>query len=117
MEVVLIDAAPRVGGLIRDGFTTPNGRRAEAGQHGFWAEYHNIFALVKELGLGADDLFTQYAEQGQYSPAGLEAVWPVYKDQPSLPTGLAQGVYTWFLNIPPADLATKCCWVGGWTGR
>lgn len=92
IEVTLIDAAPRVGGLIRDGFTTPAGRKAEAGkssgsscsrtkppiqrpteptkltqtaqiagQHGFWAEYHNIFALVDELGLNADDIFTQYA--------------------------------------------------------
>jgi len=106
IEVTLIDAAPRVGGLIRDGFTTPAGRKAEAGQHGFWAEYHNIFALVDELGLNADDIFTQYAEQGQYSPNGLEAVWPIFRDQPQLPTGLAQGLYTKFLNLPPTDLIT-----------
>lgn len=35
-RVTLLDAAPRVGGLVRDGFKTPGGREAEAGQHGFW---------------------------------------------------------------------------------
>ena len=107
VEVLLLDAAPRVGGLIRDGYETPGGRRAEAGQHGFWAEYGNIFSLIDELGLNRDAIFTQYAEQGQYSPAGLEAVWPVYAQQSTpLPTGLAQGVYTNFLNLPPTDLIT-----------
>ena len=106
VEVTLLDAAPRVGGLIRDGYTTPGGRRAEAGQHGFWAEYRNIFSLVQSLGLDSDEVFTQFAEQGQYSPKGLEAVWPVYEQKSSLPTGLAQGVYTNFLNLPPQDLVT-----------
>ena len=106
VEVILLDAAPRVGGLIRDGFTTPGGRRAEAGQHGFWAEYRNIFSLTDELGLDRDEIFTQYAEQGQYSPNGLEAVWPVYADKSTLPTGLAQGLYTNFKNLPPTDLIT-----------
>merc|ERR1719390_434528 len=63
VEVTLLDAAPRVGGLIRDGYTTPGGRRAEAGQHGFWAEYRNIFSLTDEIGLDRDEIFTQYAEQ------------------------------------------------------
>ena len=106
VEVTLIDGAPRVGGLVRDGYTTPGGRRAEAGQHGFWADYHNIFALVDELGLRRDDVFTQYAEQGQYSPDGLEAVWPVFRDKPALPTGLAQAVHTQFTRLPAADLAS-----------
>lgn len=106
VEVTLVDAAPKVGGLVRDGFRTPGGREAEAGQHGFWAEYRNIFGLVDELGLDMDDVFTRYAEQGQWSPAGLEAVWPVYARAPQLPTWLAQAVYTRFLRLPPADLAS-----------
>ena len=54
----------------------------------------NIFKLIDSLQLPEDPL-TGYAEQGQYSPAGLEAVWPVYKEQKQqLPTGLGQALYT-----------------------
>ena len=52
-------------------------------------------------------MLTGYAEQGQYSPSGLEAVWPIYRDsKPNLPTGLAQALYTKFVNLPPLDRAT-----------
>ena len=109
-DVTLVDAAPRAGGLVGDGYLTPGGRRVEAGQHGFWNEYHNIFALLDELraeGTIAADPLTGYAEQGQYSPRGLEAVWPVYREQKQrLPTGLGQALYTRFTNLPPAELAT-----------
>mmetsp|Transcript_1928 Transcript_1928/g.4554 ORF Transcript_1928/g.4554 Transcript_1928/m.4554 type:complete len:560 (-) Transcript_1928:249-1928(-) len=107
VAVTVVDASPRPGGLVSDGFLTPGGRRAEAGQHGFWDEYHNIFRLIDELELPEDPL-TGYAEQGQYSPRGLEAVWPVYRDanRAQLPTGLGQALYTRFINLPPADLAT-----------
>jgi|EP00966_Prymnesium_polylepis_P284844 uncharacterized protein with NAD-binding domain and iron-sulfur cluster len=107
VAVTVVDAAPRPGGLVSDSFLTPGGRRAEAGQHGFWDEYHNIFSLIDSLNLPEDPL-TGYAEQGQYSPAGLEAVWPVYRDaeKTQLPTGLGQALYTRFLNLPPQDLAT-----------
>jgi len=106
VEVTVVDAAARAGGLVSDSFLTPGGRRAEAGQHGFWAEYGNIFALLDSLQLPEDPL-TGYAEQGQYSPAGLEAVWPVYNEQKQkLPTGLGQALYTRFLNLPITDLAT-----------
>jgi uncharacterized protein with NAD-binding domain and iron-sulfur cluster len=105
VQVTVVDAAPRVGGLVSDSFLTPGGRRAEAGQHGFWDEYSNIFGLLDELGI-TDDALTGYAEQGQYSPAGLQAVWPVYRDQGRLPTGLAQALYTRFLTLGPEHLAT-----------
>jgi len=104
VDVTLVDAQPRPGGVVRDGFATAGGRPAEAGQHGFWEEYFNIYALLDELGL--DDVLTGYAEQGQYSPRGLEAVWPVYRDKRRLPTGLAQAAYTRFLKLSPFDLAT-----------
>lgn len=102
IHVTVIEASPRVGGLVRDGFTSMKGNRtAEAGQHGFWHNYHNIYRLFDELNIKS---LTDYAEQGQYSPNGLEAVWPVYRDQPvQLPTGLAQAAYTRFLNLPLLD--------------
>ena len=103
-EVTVIDASPRVGGLVRDGFMSMSGtRKAEAGQHGFWDQYFNIFKLLRDdLGI-IDDVLTGYAEQGQYSPQGLEAVWPIYRDQTQLPTGLAQAIYTRFMNLPVVD--------------
>jgi ribulose 1,5-bisphosphate synthetase/thiazole synthase len=40
LHITVVDAAPRVGGLVRDGFPTINGTAvAEAGQHGFWDNY------------------------------------------------------------------------------
>lgn len=103
--VTVVDAAPRAGGLVADSFLTPGGRRAEAGQHGFWDEYNNIFRLIDELNLPEDPL-TGYAEQGQYSPRGLEAVWPVYREKQKLPSGLGQALYTRFLKLAPWELAT-----------
>jgi uncharacterized protein with NAD-binding domain and iron-sulfur cluster len=110
LQVTLVEASSRVGGLVRDGFTTMSGKRpAEAGQHGFWNNYHNIFRLLNSGEIpqvtSVDAVLTSsYAKQGQYSPKGLEAVWPVYRDQPVLlPTGLAQAVYTEFLNLPLLD--------------
>jgi uncharacterized protein with NAD-binding domain and iron-sulfur cluster len=109
VEVTVIEGSPRVGGLVRDGFTTISGNRpAEAGQHGFWNNYHNIFRLLKNEipEFNIETALTDYAEQGQYSPRGLEAVWPIYKDQPQLPTGLAQAAYTRFLKLGPLDRLT-----------
>ena len=60
-----------MGGLIRDGYTTRGGRPAEAGQHGFWEEYFNIYKLLDELKL-AEDPLTGYAEQGEYL-CGIDA--------------------------------------------
>jgi len=109
LDITVVDAAPRAGGLVRDGFTTISGRRrAEAGQHGFWDNYDNIFKLLDEElpNVDIDDVLTGYAEQGQYSPDGLEAVWPIYRKNQRLPTGLAQALYTRFENLPALDRAT-----------
>lgn len=109
-EITVIEASKRVGGLVRDGFTTINGTYpAEAGQHGFWDNYHNIFHLLEHdiPGFSFSEGLTDYAEQGQYSPKGLEAIWPVYRNQPViLPTGLAQAFYTKFTNLSPLDRLT-----------
>lgn len=107
MEVTLVDAAPRVGGLVRDGFASQKQQRdAEAGQHGFWRNYRNIYKFLNET-YDLWNLLSDYAPQGQYSPRGLEAVWPVYQDQqPRLPTGLAQLLYTDFLGLPLEDRLT-----------
>ena len=106
LSIVVVDSAPRVGGLVRDGFTSMNGKKAEAGQHGFWDNYHNIFKLLGELPIDVDDVLTGYDLQGQYSPRGQEAEWPVYRTNPTLPTGLAQALYTKFENLAVLDRVT-----------
>ncbi|VEU39623.1 unnamed protein product [Pseudo-nitzschia multistriata] len=109
LDITVVDAAPRAGGLVRDGFATQKGKKAaEAGQHGFWDNYHNIFALLERADwVDPEEILTGYAEQGQYSPSGLEAVWPVYRQKsPALPTGLAQALYTRFRKLPPLDRAS-----------
>ena len=73
VDVTLVDAAARPGGVVRDGFTTRGGRPAEAGQHGFWEEYFNIYKLLYDELKLEDDPLTGFAEQGQYSPQGLVA--------------------------------------------
>jgi uncharacterized protein with NAD-binding domain and iron-sulfur cluster len=102
LSITVVDSSPRVGGLVRDGYKSMNGKyKAEAGQHGFWDGYYNIFQLLDDLDL--DDALTGYAEQGQYSPRGLEAIWPVYRNNPALPTGLAQALYTKFTKLSVLD--------------
>lgn len=110
IEVILIEASSRVGGLVRDGFKSTSGKyKAEAGQHGFWQNYHNIFRLLREEipGFDMDQALSPFSEQGQYSPRGLEAVWPVFREQPlRLPTGLGQALYTRFENLSLLDRMT-----------
>ena len=113
LEITVIDANPRAGGLVRDGYRSINGTHGgEAGQHGFWDNYFNIYELLESLPtiLLIDDVLTGYAEQGHYTPRGLEAVWPVFRltggGGASLPTGLAQAMYTRFLNLPVLDRAS-----------
>jgi uncharacterized protein with NAD-binding domain and iron-sulfur cluster len=71
VRVTVVDASPRVGGLVRDGFRSLSGNRitAEAGQHGFWDNYHNIFSLLRELmpSLDIDRVLTGYAERNRES--------------------------------------------------
>lgn len=106
VRVTVVDALPRPGGLVSDSAKTRGGRPAEAGQHGFWAEYRNIFRLLDALELDEDPL-TGYAEQGQWSPRGLEGTWPVYCEAgPQLPTGIGQALFTRFEKLGPLDLAT-----------
>ena len=102
LSITVVDSAPRVGGLVRDGFKSMNGKyNAEAGQHGFWDGYYNIFKLLEDLDI--DDVLSGYDLQGQYSPRGLEAVWPVYRNNPQLPTGIAQALFTKFTTLSVPD--------------
>jgi uncharacterized protein with NAD-binding domain and iron-sulfur cluster len=98
-QVTLLEAGTAVGGLVA-GWQTPAGRPVEAGIHGFWYPYRNIFRLVDELGLSP---FTPWTQSAQYSPAGLEVESPIFQDLPRLPTPLGTFLYPKFERLPLAD--------------
>ncbi|HEY9620230.1 MAG TPA: FAD-dependent oxidoreductase, partial [Crinalium sp.] len=97
--VTLLEAGAYPGGLVA-GWKTPGGRSVEAGIHGFWYPYRNIFALVREFGLNP---FTPWTRSAQYSPAGLEVESPIFQDEPCLPTPLGTFLYTQFKRLPLSD--------------
>ena len=98
-DVTLLEAGSYPGGLVA-GWKTAAGRSVEAGIHGFWYPYRNIFSLVNELGLNP---FTPWTRSSQYSPAGLEVESPIFQDLPRLPTPLATFLYTQFKRLPLSD--------------
>nr|DAD41715.1 TPA_asm: hypothetical protein HUJ06_016037 [Nelumbo nucifera] len=76
----------------------------DVGIHGFWYPYRNIFSLVDELGI---EPFTSWTRSAQYSPEGLEVEFPIYQEQPELPTPLGPLFYTQFLRLPLVDRLTS----------
>ncbi|MDJ0842832.1 hydroxysqualene dehydroxylase [Crocosphaera sp.] len=98
-DVTLLEASPYPGGLVA-GWKTEDGKSIEAGIHGFWYPYKNIFQLVEELGLNP---FTNWTRSSQYSPAGLEVESPIFQDEPLLPTPLGTFLYTKFQRLPLID--------------
>ncbi|MBC8123789.1 MAG: FAD-dependent oxidoreductase [Gemmatimonadaceae bacterium] len=98
-DVTLLEAGPYPGGLVA-GWRTVGGRSVEAGIHGFWYPYKNIFALVRELQI---DPFTPFTRSSQYSPAGLEVESPIFQNLPRLPTPLGTFLYTQFKRLPLID--------------
>lgn len=98
-EVTLLEASSYPGGLVA-GWKTAAGRSTEAGIHGFWYPYRNIFSLINELGISP---FTTWTQSSQYSPAGLEVESPIFQDLPRLPTPLGTFLYTQFKRLPLID--------------
>ena len=98
-DVTLLEAGAYPGGLVA-GWKTAEGRAVEAGIHGFWYPYRNIFGLMDQLGLQP---FTPWTKSSQYSPAGLEAESPIFQDQTRLPMPLGTFVYPRFPRLPFLD--------------
>lgn len=98
-DVTLLEAGSYPGGLVA-GWKTAAGRSVEAGIHGFWYPYRNIFSLINELGINP---FTTWTRSSQYSPAGLEVESPIFQNLPQLPTPLGTFLYTQFKRLPLID--------------
>ncbi|WP_066383357.1 hydroxysqualene dehydroxylase [Anabaena sp. CA = ATCC 33047] len=98
-DVTLLEAGPYPGGLVA-GWQTTGGKSVEAGIHGFWYPYRNIFSLINELEINP---FTTWTRSAQYSPAGLEVESPIFQDLPRLPTPLGTFIYTQFQRLPLID--------------
>ncbi len=98
-DVTLLEAGSYPGGLVA-GWKTNGGKSVEAGIHGFWYPYRNIFALINELNINP---FTTWTRSSQYSPAGLEVESPIFQDLPKLPTPLGTFIYTQFKRLPLID--------------
>lgn len=98
-QVSILEAGAYPGGLVA-GWQTSKGKSVEAGVHGFWYPYQNIFRLVRELGLNP---FTTWTRSSQYSPRGLEVISPIFQDLPRLPTPLGTFLYTHFQRLPWSD--------------
>ncbi|MBV9390189.1 MAG: FAD-dependent oxidoreductase [Chroococcidiopsidaceae cyanobacterium CP_BM_ER_R8_30] len=98
-NVTLLEAGSAPGGLVA-GWKTAGGRAVEAGIHGFWYPYRNIFSLIRKLGINP---FTPFTRSSQYSPAGLEVESPIFQDLPQLPTPLGTFLYTQFKRLPLID--------------
>ncbi len=98
-DVTLLEAGSYPGGLVA-GWKTSKGKSVEAGIHGFWYPYKNIFALIDELNINP---FTTWTRSSQYSPAGLEVESPIFQDLPRLPTPLGTFIYTQFKRLPLVD--------------
>jgi hypothetical protein len=86
-DVTIIDALPDPTGSTP--YLSKSGKPVEAGTRGFWKDYPNINALVKELGLEEDDIFTPFTNSSFYSPDGLEATAPVFSNV-KFPSDLGQ---------------------------
>lgn len=89
--VTLLEASKNPGGLS-GGFRTSSGKVVEAGMKGFWYQYANIFALLKDL--GGEWPLTDWTTSGFWSPEGLVTEAPVFSKLPRLPTLLGQFVHT-----------------------
>lgn len=102
-DVTLLEGGKSVGGLVA-GWVTPGGRPVEAGVHGFWYPYRNIFRLIeKELQI---DPFTPWTQSAQYSPKGLEVISPIFQNMPRLPSPMGTFLYPSFLRLPWSDRLT-----------
>ncbi|KAL9266100.1 hypothetical protein AKJ16_DCAP14576 [Drosera capensis] len=72
-------------------------------QDGFWYPYRNIFSIVDEIGIKP---FTNWLSSAHYSSEGIEVVFPIFQDQPQLPTPPGTLAHTQFTRLPQLDLLT-----------
>jgi len=109
VDVTLIDTMRDPSARAMD--ATPSGKPFENGTRGFWKDYPNVNALVRELDLDESDVFTAYTSSSFFSPDGLEATAPVFGDSFALPSPFGQ-VFATFDNFKRLPLTDRASMVG-----
>ena len=61
-------------------------------ENSFLVQYHNIFALIRELGIPWP--FTDWTTSGFWSPRGLTTEAPVFSKKEQYPTLVGQFIHT-----------------------
>jgi uncharacterized protein with NAD-binding domain and iron-sulfur cluster len=110
-DVSLLDGIPDPTGATPS--TTPSGKPFEYGTRGFWKDYPNIEAMLAEIGVREEDVFTPFTASSFFSPDGLEATAPVFSasEFPQLPSPLGQ-VFATFDNFRRLPLSDRASMVG-----
>jgi uncharacterized protein with NAD-binding domain and iron-sulfur cluster len=92
---------------------TPTGKPFEPGTRGFWMDYPNIEALLKERKVDINEVLTDFEASSFFSPDGLEATAPVFSSSmlPQLPSPLGQ-VFATFSNFKRLPLQDRVTMVG-----
>ena len=64
----------------------------QKGTRGFWKDYPNIEAMLREVGVREEDVFSDFTASSFFSPFGLEATAPVFGNSEylQLPSPLGQ---------------------------
>ncbi|GAB2218068.1 hypothetical protein Droror1_Dr00001285 [Drosera rotundifolia] len=96
---VVEEAVESIGGQVGSVPCNPD----EVGIQGFWYPYRNIFSIVDELGIKP---FTNWLSSAHYSSEGIEVVFPIFQEQPQLPTPLGSLAHTQLTRLPQLDLLT-----------
>lgn len=110
-DVTLLDTLPDPSGA--QPMLTPTGKPFEPGTRGFWMDYPNIEALLKERKVDINEVLTDFEASSFFSPDGLEATAPVFSSSmlPQLPSPLGQ-VFATFSNFKRLPLQDRVTMVG-----
>jgi len=114
IQVHLLDASPRAGGLAGGWRSSILKRPVETGLHGFWREYRNTFAAIKRIGLEVDEILTPFTPSMLVSESGKVATAPVLGNKTEQATELRSADWNYPAKLmeniaqllpPPLDVA------------
>ncbi|GFH48051.1 hypothetical protein CTEN210_04527 [Chaetoceros tenuissimus] len=78
LEIILLDASKDSKGGLAGGYRSEKNRPVEAGIHGFWREYNNVFDIMEKIeGIDVDTVLGDYIPSVLFSQHGRVALAPV----------------------------------------